>query len=193
MKDDKFSNDARRLRLVVAEHGRMVESFLAHVERDPALREELWADVIGLVYQHIDELEPLSAAQVRSWLLRTARYLTANAARRAQTRRRVVERLAREPLEFVVSAEDEFIDSDVTDEGLDRSHRIRAALNQLHYDYQQILIMNALGQTGPKIAEELGISHQAARSRLMRARSAFFIAFTASQGVGHPDAGTESI
>jgi len=176
--DNQPNCHADELRLIVAAHGRSVETYLSYVERDAAVREELWADVFGLAYQHIGELAGLSTGQLRSWLLRTARYLTANAARRAQTRRRVAERLANEPLEFVASAEDVFIDTDVSDEQRVRSERIRCALEQLSDGYQRILTMDALGQSGPLIAKQLGISHQATRSRLMRARNAFITAYT---------------
>lgn len=181
--DNDANDDADHLRRIVAAHGRIVETYLAYIERDAAVREELWADVVGLAYQHLDELHCLSAGQVRSWLLRTARNLTANAARRAQTRRRLAERLAREPVAFVTSAEDEFIDSDLSAEHRARSERIRCSLDQLSDGYRRILTMDALGQNGPLIAAQLGISHQAARSRLMRARNAFITAFTADDEV----------
>jgi len=177
--DNDANDHADQLRRIVAVHGRSVETYLSYVERDAAVREELWADVVGLAYQHIAELEPLSAGQVRSWLLRTARYLTANAARRAQTRRHAAERLALEPLEFVASAEDEFIDTDMSAQHRARSERIRCALDQLSDGYRRILTMDALGQSGPLIADQLGISHQATRSRLMRARNAFITAYNA--------------
>lgn len=180
---DEPNDAADQLRLIVAVHGRAVETYLSYVERDPSVREELWSDVVGLAYQHIGELSPLAPGQVRSWLLRTARYLTANAARRAQTRRRLAERMRREPLEFVPAAEDEFIDTDISAEHRARSARIRCALEQLSDGYQRILTMDALGQSGPMIAEQLDISHQATRSRLMRARNAFITAYTALDDV----------
>lgn len=36
----------------------------------------------------------------------------------------------------------------------------------------KVLALDALGHKGPAIAEQLGITHQAARSRLMRPRQA---------------------
>lgn len=183
MIDNEPNDAADQLRLLVATHGRSVETYLSYVERDASVREELWADVMDLAYHHINELQGLASGQVRSWLLRTARYLAANAARRAQTRRRLAERLALEPLEFVASAEDEFIDTDVSVEHRARSERIRCALDQLSDGYQRILTMDALGQPGPLIAKQLDISHQATRSRLMRARNAFMTAYAALDDV----------
>lgn len=193
--NDESRDRTHQLRILVSLHGGAVEAFLARVEWDPMVREELLADVVELAFYHIEELEQLANAQRRVWLLRAARNLTANASRRARTRRRLAERVASERLSPGASAEEEFFDAVRAAEVSERSERIRGVLNQLRPDDRRILTMNALGGTGPRIAEELGISHQAARSRLMRARDAYFAASMAAElgldcrGAGFEDVG----
>jgi DNA-directed RNA polymerase specialized sigma24 family protein len=93
------------------------------------------------------------------------------------TRRRLVDRLAREPIETAPSAEDDYLTTDVDDKTVEQFAQVRSAWQQLSESNQRVLAMDALGRSGPLIAAELGISHQAARSRLMRARGALFDAF----------------
>lgn len=125
--------------------------------------------------RHLDELDELATGQARRWLLTTARNLTANTARRAGTRRRTVERFGREPLTPAPSAEDDYLDSLPSDPG--RSEHVRAAWLELSVSHQEILVLDANGLDGKAIAAQLGITHQGARSRLMRARNAFLAAY----------------
>jgi DNA-directed RNA polymerase specialized sigma24 family protein len=180
--------DGDRLRCLVDAHGRTVEALLSALERDASIREELWADVFGLAYQRLDDLEELETVKVRGWLLRTARNLTANAARRAQSRRRMLETWSREPIAAAASAEDEFFG--VAAAPVADAARIRSAWVTLDEGHRAVLRLDALGFKGPRIAEELGVSHQAARSRLMRARAAFLQAYSTPCGQLEP--GTES-
>ncbi|HTN99852.1 MAG TPA: sigma factor-like helix-turn-helix DNA-binding protein [Microthrixaceae bacterium] len=158
-------------------HGTAVQSVLRGLELDSAVREELWADVFEIACRRIDDLQEFSPEQQRRWLLRTARNLTANVARRAMARRRMVERLSREPLESGVSAEDAYFEvlSSLPDQG--QVDLVRQAWEHLSADHREVLGMDALGHKGPAIAEQLGVSPEAARSRLMRARQAFGDAF----------------
>jgi len=61
---------------------------------------------------------------------------------------------------------------------------VRAAWDALDPSQRDLLTLDVLGQKGPAIAVRLGISHQAARSRLMRARAAFV---TAYEALGDPE------
>lgn len=178
----------RLLRSVVRAHGHAVVSCLERLERDEMIREEVFADVVFLAYQRIDELCVLSEGELRSWLLRTARYLGRNASRRAATRRRLVELLNRERLPFAASAEDDFADHERDAAYRARSVAIRRALDATCREHRQLLVLDALGWSGPRISAELGISHQAARSRLMRARAAFATEYTSPAVEDFPDA-----
>lgn len=171
--DGTFSADKLVQRLI-AEYGALVWAHLARIEQDDHLRDEIWSDVFYLAYQSAGDLKGLSPSQQRSWLMRTSTNLTANAGRRERTNRKLIRRLALEHFEVTSSAEEAFFEtiSGVWD-GLDLA-RIRTAWHALGDGYRQVLILDALGYNGPMIAKRLGITHQAARSRLMRARSAFF-------------------
>ena len=57
---------------------------------------------------------------------------------------------------------------------------LRSVLASLRPDYRTALVMAALGQHGTEIAVALGISDNAARKRLMRARAAFREEYEAS-------------
>ena len=165
--------DADRLvRALVADHGRAVEALLASFEHDPVVRQDLWSEVFTTAYLRLDQLVGRSPDVVRKWLLRTARNLTANSARRAMTRRRLRDRMDREPAPQRPSAEDAYLGTGGWD--LDPDHdEIRAAWAQLTDSQREVLALHAAGHDGPAVARALGISPAAARSRLMRARRAF--------------------
>lgn len=163
----------RLLRSLIGVHGRTVRAAVARNERDRRDADELWADVFHLAYTRIDELAGLSEGQQRSWLVRTARYLAANSGRRNATRRRVFERLIREPLPWVPSPEDALMATTQRLEQQRELDAIRVTLAGLRARDRQVLVLNALGHDGPSIAGHLGISTGAARKRLMHARIAF--------------------
>ena len=123
-------------------------------------------------YVRMDQLEGRSPEVVRKWLLRTARNLTANSARRAMTRRRLRDRIDREPAAERPSAEDAYLGSGGWDPDPDHDE-IRAAWAQLSDSHREVLALDAAGHDGPAVALALGISPAAARTRLMRARRAF--------------------
>lgn len=165
--------DDEALRLLGRTHGRAVQSLVAHYERDPGEAEEIVSDVFLLAHQNMGGLVSAPDAQVRSWLLRTARFLTANEVRRSMTRRRLLDRLAHEPLPLVSSPDDEFAATEQTAAAQAQSERVSAILATLRDDYRETLVMDALGEHGDGIGAALGISANAARKRLMRARAAF--------------------
>lgn len=160
------------LRTFVDEHGRAVERLLASLEQDPGVCEELWSEVFTTAFLKIDQLADRSSDRVRQWLLHTARNLTANSARRAITRRKVRTRVDREPRRTAGSAEDAFLAEGGWIDGANHD-AIRAAWLDLSDAHREVLALDAHGHDGPSIAAELGITPQAARSRLMRARQAF--------------------
>lgn len=174
--DDKQHRNTFFRRLV-NDHGRYLDSYLYVLERDSSVREELWADVIYLAHCHLDELQPLVEGQLRAWLRNTARNLVANHSRKASTRRRTLQRLARQPVEAALSAEELLFRSVDEVENNLRNRQMEAALEQLSAAHQEVLVLHALGLSGPEIARNLGIGRGAARSRLMRARAAFVKAY----------------
>ena len=55
----------------------------------------------------------------------------------------------------------------------EQSARMAVALENLRPDYRRALVIDPLGHKGPAIGSEMAISPNAARKRLMRARTAF--------------------
>lgn len=165
-----IDSQEQKLRALINAHARHVSWLIARRERDPMTREELLADVFEIAYRHLAELSSLPPAVVRSWLLRTATNVTANEARRGAARRRLIQRLSSETPPVVPSPEDQAV-AEANRRELHR--RLGATFEQMTPAHQSLLARDAVGQNGPAIAADLGISHQAARSRLMRARSAF--------------------
>lgn len=164
-----------RVRRLMADHGRAVESLLRSVERDEPTREELWSEVFTTAYLRLERLDGLTRGEERRWLLRTARFLTANSARQAMTRRRALERASASRPQPAPSAEEAYFDAASRTLGLSRSLAARS-WSTLATTHQQVLRLDALGFDGPAMADELQITQVAARSRLMRARRAFVAA-----------------
>ena len=172
MTDDTHDRE-RLLRGLMDSHGGAVRVIVARHEHDQTEAEEVWSDVFQLAYERIQDVANLPESQQRSWLLRTARFLTANRGRRNATRRRTLDQLRHQPLSMVPSAEDVFVSFVESDEAQKTSELVREALLGLRFEHRQILILHALGNNGPSIARQLGITHDAARKRLMMARAEF--------------------
>lgn len=168
-------NDDREqvLRALMNAHGRTVRAVLAQSERSQHDVEELWADVFLLAYRRSAELAELSGGQQRGWLIRTANYLAANHGRRRASWKRMLDRLAREPMQEPSTPEETLQQADDRVEGDRASRAIAATLQRLRPVDRQVLVLDALGHDGPSIGRQLGISSGAARKRLMVARIAF--------------------
>lgn len=167
--DGDHDDDFRRL---VGLHSHAVELLLMGLERDPATREDLWSETFTIAYVRFDQIDGLSDDGVRGWLLRTARFVTANSARRAMTRSKATGRLLAEQPQPAPSAEDAYFEaaSAATE---NEQAMVEVAWSSLSGPHREVLTMDALGYDGPAIANALGISPLATRSRLLRARRAF--------------------
>jgi len=168
-------NDDREqvLRALIGAHGQTVRAVLARSERSREDVDELWADVFLVAFRRVDELSELSEGEQRGWLIRTASYLAANHGRRRSSWRRMLDRLAREPLEQQSSPEEAVQRAEQRVEDDNTSRAVRATLNRLRAADRRVLVLDALGHDGPSIGGQLGISAGAARKRLMVARIAF--------------------
>lgn len=155
------------LRELVRSHGGAVDRYLRSVERSPEAREEHWADVFTLAYERLDELRGLTEPQLRGWMLTAARNIVRNVARRESNRRDLLGRLAEVPSDAECSAEDRYLETVVD------AMRLGSAWEELRPTHKQVLQLAMEGFDGPRIGEQMGITHQAARSLLMRARGAF--------------------
>ena len=175
------SSEQRRhdeaFRVLVRTNARAVRSIIGRREHDRMEVDEISADVFALAYARMDTLGAVSEGEVRSWLFRTARFLTANEVRRSMSRRRLYERLQREPLPLSAAPDDELAAWDDEVVAQQQSARISVALADLRPDYRRALVMDALGHKGRDIGSAMAISPNAARKRLMRARAAFRLSY----------------
>ncbi len=180
MADD---NDHREqvLRNLIYVHGRTVRTVLSRSERSRDDVDELWADVFLVAFRRLDELAVLSVGAQRGWLIRTATHLLANHGRRQVSWRRMLGRLAHEPLEPQLTPEEMAQSNEDNREAATTSQAIEDALGRLRAADRQVLVLDALGFDGPGIGRHLGISPGAARKRLMVARIAFRQEFGASK------------
>lgn len=170
-------DDERCLRHWTREHGAAVSSMLARREYNREDVAELTADVFWLAYRNIEVLKYASDVDVRHWLLRTTYYLLRNHLRRAISRRKLLERLAREPLPLAESPEQAYEHQEAELGVGARDERVRRMLEGMREDYRLVLVMDALGHSDADIARALGVSLNAASKRLMRARTAGRTAF----------------
>lgn len=171
------------LRQLIDAHDRTVRVFVARYEFDASEADEVVGDVYEVAFAHLDVLAGREPEEVRNWLLRTARYLTANRGRRNATRRRAIERLQREPLALAVSPEEEFFGEVREQESTALLTKTLECLDDLTAEERQLLIMYANSSSGIEIAEAIGTRPGAARQRLWRARAAFRAAFDARSRV----------
>lgn len=159
-------------------------------ERDPRDVEEIVADALELAHRYRDHLSTANELQVRSWLLRTVRYLAMNHVRRSMARKRAFERLAREPLDLIASPEDEFFSTEQADEIAATSQRVAETLSGLDPRYRTVLVMSALGSSSTEIGEAINASSGAARKVLQRARDAFRAEWSGDVGPSHNSSGS---
>jgi len=169
---DSRPHDADVLRRIGKSTLRAMTNVACRYERDPRDVEEIVADALELAYRRRDQLSTANDMQVRSWLLRTVRYLAMNHVRRSMVRRRAFDRLAREPLDLVASPEDEYFAAEQVEEIAAMSQRIAEALGGLDPRFRTVLVMSALGSSSTEIGEAIGASSGAARKVLQRARDA---------------------
>lgn len=194
MADD---NDEREqaLRDLISAHGRMVRVVLSRSECNSHDVDELWSDVFMLAFRRLDELVALPAGRQRGWFIRTSLYLVANHGRRNRSWRRMLDRLAHEPLEQQLTPEAELERAHQAEEKRAALQEIERAMHALRDSDRQVLILDALGLDGPAIGREFGISAGAARKRLMVARTALRQHFAALDDIApdtpRPDAAHE--
>jgi RNA polymerase sigma-70 factor (ECF subfamily) len=147
-----------QLRRLYALHGRPVLAYA--LRRTPSAEDaaDAVAETFLVAWRRLDSVPSDDALP---WLYGVARRVLANQRRAAYRRVRLAERL-RQELPVAIEA----IDPPVTSNG-----PVMTALRGLSADDQEVLLLAAWEQLEPiEIAEVLGVSRIAARSRLHRAR-----------------------
>jgi RNA polymerase sigma factor (sigma-70 family) len=155
----RVRDSEERLRRLYALHGRPV---LAYGVRRTASAEDAADAVAETFLVAWRRLDSVPSDDALPWLYGVARRVLANQRRAAHRRVRLAERL-RQELPAAIEASDP---PPVASKG-----PVLAALRSLSADDQEVLLLAAWEQLEPnEIAEVLGISRIAARSRLHRAR-----------------------
>lgn len=144
------------------------------LNHDRAAAEDICADVFTLAHRRFSQLRSLEEPQLRAWLYRTGDLIGKNYRRSAIRYRRLIASLERQPLQTPPTPDDLLASAEQhRQSGLnaERARSVLAALDPKHRAPIELAEYNR--RSGPDIARQLGISHQAARLRLMRARRAF--------------------
>lgn len=145
---------------------------LTFLTQDRSTVEDLCADVFMLAYERFDELAVMPDRQARAWLVTAGDLLGRNRSRSAFRRQRLIERLSREPIDSAAPAPSSVFErrTDARQDG----HDVHAVLERLSPQHRELIVMADLERCDRReIAERFGISPQAVRLRLMRARRAF--------------------
>lgn len=162
---------AELLRRLVEVHGRTVRAVVARIELDREAVSDAWAQVFEVAYSRITSLEDLAPEQQRAWLVGCARRVALNQGRRNGARRRAMQRLIREPLVVELSPEELYVLDESTGEDSALISVVMGAFGDLAPQHRRVLGLHALGYKGPRIAAELGVTPEAARARLARAKA----------------------
>jgi RNA polymerase sigma-70 factor (ECF subfamily) len=147
-----------KLRRLYTLHGRAVLAYALRRTSSPEDAADVVAETFLVAWRRLDSVP---SGDALPWLYGVARRVLANQRRAAHRRVRLAERLCQE-LPAAIQA----VDPPVTTTG-----PVMAALRKLSADDQEVLLLAAWEQLEPnEIAEVLGVSRIAARSRLHRAR-----------------------
>jgi RNA polymerase sigma-70 factor (ECF subfamily) len=147
-----------QLRRLYTLHGRPVLAYALRRTSSPEDAADIVAETFLVAWRRLDSVPSDDALP---WLYGVARRVLANQRRATHRRVRLAERL-RQELPAAMQASD----PPVTSTG-----PVMAALRRLSADDQEVLLLAAWEQLEPnEIAEVLGVSRIAARSRLHRAR-----------------------
>lgn len=160
------------VRRVQGRYQRAIIAVASTYERNPRDVEELVADVLALVHTHRDRLAEWPDDRLRGWVLHTTRNVCRNHVRRTMTRRRLRARLDLEWPGLVPSPEEEWFAAEERRVEIVDAERMFNALVDLPLHYQEVLRLNALGESSAAIAAALGLSPGGVRNRLFNARHA---------------------
>ncbi len=168
-RDDLFADFFRA-------HVAGVERYVqVHLSRDAASVEDVCAEVFVTALNRFerDRLWEQPTSVARAWLLKVAWHKCLHEYRSGYRQRRAAERFA----EVVDAVPPEMVEDRVLDHLGDDGQvaaQARQVLSELDSKHRTVLELDLFGPlSGRELAMSLGVSHVAARLRLMRARRAF--------------------
>lgn len=147
---------------IVQEYEAPIGRYLYSLVGDLELSQDLCQDTFLSAYRAYD---PEKIYNLSAWLYRIA----TNKAMSHFRRKKILSWVALDKL--IEVGRDPSVDSH--GEWVATSHSVQQALNQLEPDQRACLLLKAQGFSHEEIAEQLGCSQGAARTRLSRAREAF--------------------
>ena len=128
--------------------------------------EELCQEAFIKYYERIDSFP--DTEQAKYWLIRVAKNLALNSAKRTGRERRVYERVYHEPSRLLRSGEDEMIRRE-------QEVAVQSALRQLPEKMRTVLILKEYGRLSYReIGAVLGITEGNVKVRVFRARERLF-------------------
>jgi len=140
-----------------------IHGFVMRLVRRPTLAEDLTQDVFIRLWRHLGEIE--SAATLGAWLRRVAVNAVIDHWRKEEARRRQIQALREHPVARRVVRPSARMESA---EGMDT---VQAALDALPAKLRSVLLLRTVEEMSyGELAQTLGISTSAVRSRLFRAR-----------------------
>lgn len=158
----KAQDPAKRLRALHDEHVAAVLSYVTRRTADPDDAADVLAETFLVTWRRLDDVP--TGSEARPWLLAVARRSLANHQRGVRRRRGLVAKATAELARSIAVAPQTTPDTP--------NGNVKSALSRLRSSDREHLLLWALdGLRHDEIATVLGISPQASRVRLHRARS----------------------
>jgi RNA polymerase sigma-70 factor (ECF subfamily) len=164
--DAARSGDAQAFAALVRRFEKPVYHLVLRMVRQPSVAEDLAQDVFIRLWRHLGGFE--SAATLPGWLRRVAVNAVIDHWRKEDARRRRLQALREHPLARLALRPSTRME---THEAIDL---VQAALEKLPAKLRSVLVLRtAEGMSYEELADVLGTSSSAVRSRLFRARREF--------------------
>ncbi len=188
--DDQLLEEARggrreALEELLARHQPRIYRFGLKMCRDEEDAKDVLQDTLLAVARGIRDFRGQSS--VSTWLYAIARSFCVKKRRRSKFAPEEEQRLGSEAEEEVVQVADPSRPADETLAGRQVERALEAAIGALQPIYREVLVLRDVeGLTAPEVAQVLGISVEAVKSRLHRARVAVRDAVAPLLGVPEP-------
>ncbi|HZZ85946.1 MAG TPA: sigma-70 family RNA polymerase sigma factor [Anaeromyxobacteraceae bacterium] len=185
--DDQLLEEARggrreALEELLARHQRRIYRFGLKMCRDEEDAKDVLQDTLLAVARGIRDFRGQSS--VSTWLYAIARSFCVKKRRRSKFAPEQEQRLGSEAEEEVVQVADPARPADETLAGRQVERALEAAIGGLQPIYREVLLLRDVeGLTAPEVAQVLGVSVEAVKSRLHRARVAVRAAVAPLLGV----------
>lgn len=181
--DEAKRGDRVALERLLEEIAPLVHRFGLKMCRHPADADDVLQDTLLSVTDHLKEFEGRSS--LSSWVFMLARTACARRRRGLKNQAHISDSDLAEPAADLDSPEQTAGDAELR-------RALEGALDRLTDEYREVLLLRDMeGLSAPEVAESLGISVQAVKSRLHRARAALREGLRGVLEQGAPAAGPD--